>query len=135
MDAITEIQQQLTALCAHFYATVGTLQRDAPPVTVAGETLLAPSHGPSTVTQDQLQTMAAEVVKTAQSIDRLVKQLPDSWTSEEAQYAQIRTLQRQHRDASDDLEQTLILAKQQLSSLQDSFAELADQQIQNVESG
>ena len=128
MDTVTEVQQQLAVLCSHFYATVGTLQRDAPSVSIEGETLLA-SHKQETPLTEQTQAMAEQVVQTAQKIDRLLRQLPDAFDNESDQQAHIQTLQQQHQEEGAKLDHTVRLAKQQLDVLQDTFAKVADQQI------
>ena len=128
MDIVTEVQQQLTVLCTHFYATIGTLQRDAPSASIEGETLLA-SNKLETPLTEQAQAMAEQVVQTAQKIDGLLRQLPDAFESESDQQARIHALQQEHREENAILDQTVRLAKQQLDVLQDTFAQVADQQI------
>lgn len=128
MDSVTELQQQLVMLCSHFYATIGTLQRDAPSASVEGEPLLASPPAQEAVAQ-QTQAMAKQVVQTAQNINKLLKELPDILDTQQAQLSQIEALQQQHKEAGAALETTVTLAKQQLEVLQDSFAEVADQQI------
>lgn len=128
MDLVTELQSQLAVLCSHCYATIGTLQRDAPPSSVDGEAVLAFQPQATSVTE-QTQTMAAQVVQTVQQIDGLLKQLPDTFQHEQDQLVQIQNLQAQHRKAGASLEQTSALAKSQLEVAQDCFAKLADQTI------
>ena len=54
VDLVTHIQGETTALCAHFFNFTGSLQRDAPPVSLAGEPLAAasqPASGADTLAQ------------------------------------------------------------------------------------
>lgn len=126
---ITELQLQLALLCSHCCATIGTLQRDAPPSSVDGEALLTAPALQATPLTEQTQTMAKQVVQTAQTIDRLLKQLPDTFETEQVQLSQIQMLQQHHREAGVVLQQTIRLAKQQLEVVQDHFSEVADQQM------
>lgn len=41
MDLVSELQNQVTALCGNLFNFLGALQRDAPPVSVRGEGVLA----------------------------------------------------------------------------------------------
>lgn len=130
VDVVTEAQQQLSVLCSHFYATIGSLQRDAPPLTVKGEPLLGAAEALQTPIREQTHTMAQQVIQSSKQLERLILQLPDRLESEEQQFAALRDLQQQHTEAGITLNTTLKQAHNCLTLIQDRFAELADKHLQ-----
>lgn len=124
-DVVTEAQQQLLLLCSHFFATVGSLQRDAPPLSVKGEALLAPPTAPSPISE-QTKTMAQQVIGASQRLEKLVLELPDTVQTEEHCLDRLEDLQQQHTQAGLELTAALQEAQSSLAEVQDCFAGLAD---------
>lgn len=130
MDLVTLTQRQLSELCSHFSATIGSLQRDAPPLSVKGETILGPAVTPQTPISQQTQTMAQQVIQSSQQLVKLIMQLPDRIESEQQQFETLQELQQQHTQSGAALDTALQEAQGALSRVQDCFAEIADNQLQ-----
>ena len=128
-DVVTEAQQQLLVLYSHFFATVGSLQRDAPPVSVKGETLLAPLVATQPLIREQTKTMAQQVIAASKRLENLIQELPDSMQTEEVQLDRLESLQQQHTQAGVELNAALQDAQGSLVKVQDCFAELVDKQL------
>ena len=128
-DVVTEAQQQLLVLCSHFFATVGSLQRDAPPMSVKGEALLAPPVATQPLLSEQTQTMAQQVIEASKRLENLILELPDSEQFEEVQLDRLESLQQQHSQAGVELTATLQEAQGSLAKVQDCFAELVHKQL------
>ena len=124
-DVVTEAQQQLLVLCSHFFATVGSLQRDAPPLSVKGEALLAAVPTPSPISE-QTKTMAQQVIEASKRLEKVLLELPDTVQTEEQCLDRLEVLQQQHTQAGLELAAALQEAQQSLADVQDCFAGLAD---------
>ncbi|KAL3145300.1 hypothetical protein ABBQ38_001563 [Trebouxia sp. C0009 RCD-2024] len=124
-DVVTEAQQQLLVLCSHFFATVGSLQRDAPPLSVKGEALLAAVTTPSAI-NEQTRTMAQQVIEASTRLEKLLLELPDTLQTEEQCLDRLEVLQQQHTQAGVELAAALQEAQMSLAEVQDCFAGLAD---------
>ena len=130
VDTVTEAQRQLAVLGSHFYATIGALQRDAPPLPVKGEPLLGNPSSLQTPISEQTRVMAQQVVQASKQFENLVLSLPDQLEPESQQLATLQDLQRKHTEASQALEQSLQQAQDILVEVQDAFADNADRQLQ-----
>lgn len=128
-DVITEAQQQLLVLCSHFFATVGSLQRDAPPLSVKGEALLAPPVAAQTSISEQTKPMAQQVIEASKRLEKLIWELPDSVQTEEQQVDRLESLQQQHTQAGIELSAALQEAQTSLATVQDCFAELVHKHL------
>lgn len=128
-DVVTEAQQQLLVLCAHFFATVGSLQRDAPPLSVKSEALLAPPVATQSSIREQTKAMAQQLIEASKRLEKLLLELPDSVQTEEEQVDRLESLQQQHTQAGDELSAALQEAQSSLAKVQDCFAELVDKQL------
>ncbi|KAL3144903.1 hypothetical protein ABBQ32_003412 [Trebouxia sp. C0010 RCD-2024] len=124
-DVVTEAQQQLLVLCSHFSATVGSLQRDAPPLSVKGEPLLAAVRTPFSI-NEQTRTMAQQVIEASTRLEKLLLELPDTVQTEEQCLDRLKVLQQQHAQAGLDLAAALQEAQMLLAEVQDCFGGLAD---------
>lgn len=129
-DTVTEAQRQLAVLCSHIYATIGALQRDAPPLAVKGEPLLGDPSSLQTPISEQTRVMAQQVVQASKQFEKLVSSLPDELEPESQQLATLQDLQQKHTEASQALEQSLQQAQDTLIEVQDAFADTADRQLQ-----
>lgn len=130
VDMVTEAQQQLSVLCSHFYATIGSLQRDAPAVSIQNEPLIRPAGLSQTPISQQTQTMAQQVVQSSKQLENLIMQLPARIESEQQQLEILQDLQQQHLQAGVDLDVSLREAQNSLIQVQDSFAKIADSHLQ-----
>ena len=128
-DSVTEAQQQLLVLCSHFFATVGSLQRDAPPLSVKGEPLLAPPAATQPSISEQTKNMAQQVIEASRRLEKLILELPGSVQPEEEQLDGLESLQQQHTQAGVELSAALQEAHNSLAKVQDCFAELVDKQL------
>lgn len=130
VDVVTEAQQQLSVLCSHFYATIGSLQRDAPAVSISGEPVIRSAGLLQSPISQQSQTMAQQVVRSSKQLDKLIMQLPDRIEPEQQQLEILQELQQQHLQAGVALDTALREAQKCLIQVQDSFAEIADSHLQ-----
>jgi len=130
MDVVTEAQQQLSVLCSHFYATIGSLQRDAPALSIKHEPLIRSAGLAQTPISQQTQTMAQQIVQSSKQLEKLIMQLPDRIESEQEQLEILQELQQQHLQAGVALDLALREAQNCLIQMQDSFAEIADSHLQ-----
>lgn len=128
-DVVTEAQQQLLVLSSHFFATVGSLQRDAPPLSVKGEALLAPPVATQPQISEQTKTMAQQVVEASKRLEKLILELPDTVETEEQRLNRLESLQQQHTQAGLELSTALQEAQISLAKVQDCFGELVDTQL------
>lgn len=128
-DVVTEAQQQLLVLCSHFFATVGSLQRDAPPLSVKGEALLAPPVAAQAPISEQTKPMAQQVIEASKRLEKLILELPDSVQTEEQQVHRLEGLQQQHTQAGSELSAALQEAHSSLAAVQDCFAELVHKHL------
>jgi len=130
MDVVTEAQQQLSVLCSHFYATIGSLQRDAPAVSVKNEPLIRSAGLLQTPITQQTQTMAQQAVQSSKQLEKLIMQLPDRIESEQQQLETLQELQQQHLQAGVALDMAFREAQNCLIQVQDCFADIADSHLQ-----
>lgn len=128
-DVVTEAQQQLLVLCSHFFATVGSLQRDAPPLSVKGEALLAPPVAAQAPISEQTKPMAQQVIEASKRLEKLILELPDSVQTEEQQMHRLESLQQQHTQAGIELSAALQEAQGSLAAVQDCFAQLVHKHL------
>jgi hypothetical protein len=152
-DVISQLQEQVNALCAKLFNFLGALQRDAPPVSIKGEGLLAPTGGIDVQVRSQLgsktnrplaallgtmllpwlqaqtELMANELLEGFTGVERLIQQLPATDKTEEQQVQEIVTLQEHNSRASQELQGELQAAEAQLAQLQEAYGMLADLQL------
>lgn len=135
-ELVTALQDQINAINRDFFDFVGVLQRDAPPVAVAGEAVLpGPGQAPpasagwdATAATDR---MARELTARVQAMQKLIDQLPhDLVQDENNHYARIAQLQQQDAEASRKLGAAVQAAEEQLLELQRAYALLAQHELQ-----
>ncbi|CAL8991034.1 unnamed protein product [Prunus brigantina] len=122
MDAISQLQEKVNTIATIAFTTIGTLQRDAPPVRISPnypESGSGPAPAPNpnptpTATADsdadfakQPKLMSAELVKAAKQFDALVAALPLSEGGEEAQLKRIAQLEAENDAVGQQLEKQL----------------------------
>ncbi|XP_008223461.1 PREDICTED: mediator of RNA polymerase II transcription subunit 21-like [Prunus mume] len=141
MDAISQLQEKVNTIATIAFTTIGTLQRDAPPVRISpnypeagsGPTP-APNPNPTpTPAADsdadfakQPKLMSAELVKAAKQFDALVAALPLSEGGEEAQLKRIAQLEAENDAVGQQLEKQLEAAERELQEVRELFGQAAD---------
>eukprot|EP00775_Hariotina_reticulata_P003196 gene3196-3474_t len=80
----------------HFYECVGVLQRDAPPVPVSGEQLIAVAPAAGFNLQDTVKRMAVEIREQIQVTEQLIQLLPAGMGMKPDQEAVFGAEQAQH---------------------------------------
>ncbi|KAM5568579.1 mediator of RNA polymerase II transcription subunit 21-like [Rosa sericea] len=138
MDAISQLQEQVNKIATIAFTTIGTLQRDAPPVRISPnypESEAAPPPNPNpnpNPTDDatdfamQPKLMSADLVKAAKQFDALVSALPLSEGGEEAQLKRIAELQAENSLVGQQLEKQLEAAERELEEVRELFGQAAD---------
>lgn len=76
-ELLTQLQDQLDTVSRKFYECVGVLQRDAPPVAVSGEQVVAKVPAAGFNLQETVQRMAVEIREQVQVTEQLIQLLPD----------------------------------------------------------
>ncbi|KAI5670823.1 hypothetical protein M9H77_11187 [Catharanthus roseus] len=131
MDIISQLQEQVNTIAALAFNTIGTLQRDAPPVR------LSPNYPepPPTATNaaedaanlaEQPQLMSAALVKAAKQFDSLVAALPLTEGGEEAQLKRIAELQAENDAIGQELQKQLEAAEKEHKQVQELFSQATD---------
>ena len=102
-DLVSQLQETLNILLSQYISAVGTLQRDAGPVSLRGEQVMpsaeqeaSRSDGPGS---QQISDFAQQISTTSKAISGLVQQLPDVTQSEEEQLQGIAQLQVEQEEA------------------------------------
>ncbi|KAL6292887.1 hypothetical protein ACE6H2_001029 [Prunus campanulata] len=141
MDAISQLQEKVNTIATIAFTTIGTLQRDAPPVRISPnypESGSGPAPAPNpnptpTPTADsdadfakQPKLMSAELVKAAKQFDALVAALPLSEGGEEAQLKRIAQLEAENDAVGQQLEKQLEAAERELQEVRELFGQAAD---------
>ncbi|BFG14839.1 hypothetical protein CerSpe_011130 [Prunus speciosa] len=143
MDAISQLQEKVNTIATIAFTTIGTLQRDAPPVRISPnypESGSGPAPAPApnpnpnpTPTADsdadfakQPKLMSAELVKAAKQFDALVAALPLSEGGEEAQLKRIAQLEAENDAVGQQLEKQLEAAERELQEVRELFGQAAD---------
>ncbi|KAJ7974499.1 mediator of RNA polymerase II transcription subunit 21-like [Quillaja saponaria] len=150
MDIISQLQEQVNSIAALAFNTIGTMQRDAPPVRLsANYPEPPPSANPTEETaifSEQPKLMSAALVKAAKQMycfpgkrkfctkqshwtllfDALVAALPISEGGEEAQLKKIADLQAENDAVGQDLQKQLEAAEKELKLVQELFSQASD---------
>ncbi|KAL6188401.1 hypothetical protein ACLB2K_039794 [Fragaria x ananassa] len=134
MDAISQLQEQVNKIATIAFTTIGTLQRDAPPVRISpnypeSESAPPPNPNPTDDATDfamQPKLMSADLVKAAKQFDALVSALPLSEGGEEAQLKRIADLQAENCLVGQELEKQLEAAERELDEVRELFGQAAD---------
>lgn len=128
-DLVTLCQVDLNFLSERLYSTIGELQRDAPPRSVAGEDIVEPpakAYDPAA----RAKGFADELVTVTKRLEALVQRLPPPMDEQE-QYARITKLQQRSQQLSDELENARGLAEIKLQQATDMYACLARAKLQH----
>ena len=88
-DLVTQIQDHLNGLCSMFFNFAGALQRDAAPVSVAGEP--AP-EAPANRQKHDIKEMATQIAQASKQLDELIGRLPSLTQTEQEQLQDIAKL-------------------------------------------
>ncbi|KAH9316481.1 hypothetical protein KI387_025108, partial [Taxus chinensis] len=109
MDIISQLQEQIGLIAGIAFNTVGTLQRDAPPVQLSPnypEPQSNSTEDPATVA-DQPKSMTAALLNAAKQFDALVAALPLQEGGEEAQLRQIEHFQAENEAVGKELQKEI----------------------------
>ncbi|KAH9316352.1 hypothetical protein KI387_024979, partial [Taxus chinensis] len=109
MDIVSQLQEQVGIIAGITFNTVGTLQRDAPPVQLSPnypEPQSNSTEDPATVA-DQPKSMTAALVDAAKQFDALVAALPLPEGGEEAQLRRIEQLQAENEAVGRELQKEI----------------------------
>ncbi|GLJ38946.1 hypothetical protein SUGI_0794000 [Cryptomeria japonica] len=123
MDIISQLQEQVGLIAGITFNTVGTLQRDAPPLQLSPnypEPQSNSTEDPAAVA-DQPRSMAAALIDAAKQFDALVAALPLSEGGEEAQLRQIEQLQGENEEVGKELQKELEAAELEFKQIQELF--------------
>lgn len=147
-ELLTQLQDQLHTVSQMFFDFVGILQRDAPPLPVAGESIVAapalaaPGAPPQQQQQQQrfdveqtTQLMAKQLIEQFKQTEALIRALPQETAPAAQQNERVRALQREHEEVSRQLEEAAREAEEQLAELQRMFAALARQRLKDAQMG
>ncbi|CAL1375401.1 unnamed protein product [Linum trigynum] len=129
MDIISQLQEQVDTIASHAFNTIGTLQRDAPPVRLSSNYPEPPPPPPANPAEDmaeQSKQMSVALVKAAKRFDALVTALPLSEGGEEAQLRRIAELQAENDAVGQELQKQLEAAEKALKQVVELFAQATD---------
>ncbi|KAI5656804.1 hypothetical protein M9H77_25597 [Catharanthus roseus] len=131
MDIISQLQEQVNTIAALAFNTIGTLQRDAPPVRLSPNYPEPPPTAASAAEDaaniaEQPQLMSAALVKAAKQFDSLVAALPLAEGGEEAQLKRIAELQAENDAIGQELQKQLEAAEKELKQVQELFSQATD---------
>jgi hypothetical protein len=147
-ELLTQLQDQLHTVSKMFFDFVGILQRDAPPLPVDGEALVAgpalqephphaPGGPPPPAFDVEATTslMAAQLVEQFKATEALIRALPADSAPAAEQSARVRALQAEHAEVSAQLDAAAAEAEAQLAELQRLYALLAAQRLRDAQQG
>ncbi|EEF43167.1 mediator of RNA polymerase II transcription subunit 21 [Ricinus communis] len=126
MDIISQLQEQVDTIASLAFNTIGTLQRDAPPVRLSPNYPEPPASNPAEDIADQPKLMSAALVKAAKQFDALVAALPLAEGGEEAQLKRIAELQAENDAVGQELQRQLEAAEKELKQVQELFSQATD---------
>lgn len=154
-ELLTQLQDQLDALSRLFFEVVGVLQRDAPPVSVTGEALVAQPPAPGFDMGKEVQAMAKQIMEQVQRTGQLLHLLPDSlgsngsssqaaaaggggdsgqaqggYQQQDAFTHEVKGLQQEHQAVSQELAGAVEEVEGLLLQLQQLYAALAQAKLQ-----
>ena len=104
------------------------LQRDAPPVSVRGETVEPAAASQETIAQ--IQPMAEQIVGASKTLDSLIQHLPDISDTEQEQLERIAALLAENEAVGSELREVQRQAAGQLMRVQALYGALADAELQ-----
>ncbi|KDP27991.1 hypothetical protein JCGZ_19071 [Jatropha curcas] len=125
MDIISQLQEQVDLIASLAFNTIGTLQRDAPPVRLSPN-YPEPTANPTEDFAEQPKLMSADLVKAAKQFDALLAALPLAEGGEEAQLKRIAELQAENDAVGQELQQQLESAEKELKQVQELFSQATD---------
>ncbi len=125
-DLVTLAQVEVNTLGSLLFATIGELQRDAQPSSLAGEPIIhkQPEGKPPYDAAARAKGFAEEIMGCVQRLETCVRQLPTP-PDEAAQMQRIRELQAQSEQLSQQLQQEQAVAEVKLRQAQEAFGVLA----------
>eukprot|EP00878_Enallax_costatus_P006193 GHUV01006493.1.p1 GENE.GHUV01006493.1~~GHUV01006493.1.p1 ORF type:complete len:145 (+),score=65.04 GHUV01006493.1:500-934(+) len=141
-ELLTQLQDDLFSICWKFRDCVGVLQGQAPPQQVATEALLAKPPVPGFDVQSTVKTYTTEIIDLIKAFDGLLHQLPDDLVQpssadsrrKQEYETEIRQLQQQHQQVTDELAAAVEEVEGLLSHLQQLYAALAQAKLQAMSS-
>lgn len=128
-DLVTLLAMELNRFSELLYGTVGELQRDAEPVSVAGEALIAPRPPKPYDAPARAAGFADELLGCTSRLQALVTKLPGPPNPQEGpgpQMERIRALQARNQELGQQLQQAQAMADAKLRQAQELHAVLAN---------
>eukprot|EP01018_Ginkgo_biloba_P026734 Gb_40102 [translate_table: standard] len=128
MDIISQLQEQVNTIAGLTFNTVGTLQRDAPPVRLSPnypEPAKTSTEDP-TIVAEQPKAMTTALVQAVKQFDALVAALPLSEGGEEVQFNKIAQLQAENEAVGKELQKEIEAAELELKQIKELFDTTAD---------
>lgn len=135
-ELLTQLQDDLFSICWKFRDCVGVLQGQAPPQQAATEALLAKPPAPGFDLQGTVKTYTTEIIDLIKAFDGLLQMLPDNLVqpspadSQEQYDAEIRQMQQQHQQVTDELATAVEEVEGLVAQLQHLYAALAQAKLQ-----
>lgn len=139
-ELLTQLQDEVFKISSKFRDCVGMLQQLAPPQAVATEALLAKAPNPDIDVQQLVQSYTKDIIELTKTVDSLCQLLPDNLqhpASGDLRHkqnfeAEVRQLQQQHQQVTDELAAAVEEVEGLLQQLQQLYAALAQAKLQGL---
>mmetsp|Transcript_26931 Transcript_26931/g.32692 ORF Transcript_26931/g.32692 Transcript_26931/m.32692 type:complete len:174 (+) Transcript_26931:105-626(+) len=146
-DIVTQLQDEVNALCCLMWNYTGMLQRDAPPISVRGEKLMGTGEtaegggeassgagasangGLQPQTMEQAQQMAEAIMHASNRVNDMVEALPDIQIDEDKQLEQLRELQRQNDALGAELAREIEHTDEELKRMRGILTAVTDEAL------
>eukprot|EP00252_Welwitschia_mirabilis_P001818 TRINITY_DN1175_c0_g1_i1.p1 TRINITY_DN1175_c0_g1~~TRINITY_DN1175_c0_g1_i1.p1 ORF type:complete len:138 (+),score=46.09 TRINITY_DN1175_c0_g1_i1:222-635(+) len=128
MDIISQLQEQVNLIAGITFNTIGTLQRDAPPVRLSPnypEVQASSTEDPNAMAE-QPKSMTTALIQASKQFEALVDALPLSEEGEELQLKRIAELKEENEAVGEELQKELEAAELELKQIQELFNMTAD---------
>ncbi|KYQ91754.1 putative mediator complex subunit 21 [Tieghemostelium lacteum] len=120
-DRLTQLQNQLDQLFLVFGTCIGVLQRDAPQSSFVESSKLPPEWG------TQVKDMAKQVIDSSKLIESYIESLPGFDRTETEQYENLKQLDIESKDSTNQLNLTKLEAIDMLNSVKDAIRIIAEE--------
>ena len=125
-DLVSQLQEKLNSLLSQYISAVGTLQRDAGPVSLRGEQVMLSTEQqasrPEAPGSQPISEFAQQISTTSKSISGLVQQLPDVTVPEEEQLQGIAQLQVEQEEAKAEYRAARLQLEDKLAQVTSSIS-------------
>jgi mediator of RNA polymerase II transcription subunit 21 len=133
MDRLTELQRYVDELSRLFYVSIGVIQRDAPPANFNFQ--LPTNEQPSTkvpheyITDEQIQSLANQIVQTSKTIHQYIESLPGIEYSEKEQMESLLALEKQNALLAQQLKEKVKECETLLSFVRNILQQIVQDKI------